>query len=295
MDFLTDFQLDLLCHAIGLPRECRIEVCRFRRSPAFDTLLPKASPLLEELFNPATWDRALADLKALLGDDPQGMKILTLMLVCCGETWNLYDSLGISSEIYIATLKCFPRFIEEHFESYGTYGFDRDFWTMREISGHLFRLGALEFELTVEDGAKAVHIHIPSDADLSCRARRSSYTAARTFISRFFPAYADAPFLCTSWLLSPALKECLPESSRILSFQSEYEVTEIFPDHDQFLTWVYKRPNVPLADLPEDTSLQRNLKKYLLAGRKVGEAAGRLLPCAFRSEREITIPGSGEI
>lgn len=295
MDFLTDFQLDLLCHAIGLPRECRIEVCRFRRSLAFDTLLPKASPLLEELFNPATWDRALADLKALLGDDPQGMKILTLMLVCCGETWKLYDSLGISNEIYIATLKCFPRFIEEHFESYGTYGFDRDFWTMREISGHLFRLGALEFELTVEDGAKAVHIHIPSDADLSCRARRSSYTAARTFIRRFFPAYADAPFLCTSWLLSPALKECLPESSRILSFQSEYEVTEVFPDHDQFLTWVYKRPDIPLADLPEDTSLQRNLKKYLLAGRKVGEAAGRLLPCAFRSEREIAIPGSGKI
>lgn len=295
MDFLTDFQLDLLCHAIGLPRECRIEVCRFRRSLAFDTLLPKASPLLEELFNPTTWDRALADLKALLGDDPQGMKILTLMLVCCGETWKLYDSLGISNEIYIATLKCFPRFIEEHFESYGTYGFDRDFWTMREISGHLFRLGALEFELTVEDGAKAVHIHIPSDADLSCRARRSSYTAARTFIRRFFPAYADAPFLCTSWLLSPALKECLPESSRILSFQSEYEVTEVFPDHDQFLTWVYKRPDIPLADLPEDTSLQRNLKKYLLAGRKVGEAAGRLLPCAFRSEREITIPGSGKI
>lgn len=295
MDFLTDFQLDLLCHAIGLPRECRIEVCRFRRSLAFDTLLPKASPLLEELFNPATWDRALADLKALLGDDPQGMKILTLMLVCCGETWKLYDSLGISNEIYIATLKCFPRFIEEHFESYGTYGFDRDFWTMREISGHLFRLGALEFELTVEDRAKAVYIHIPSDADLSCRARRSSYTAARTFIRRFFPAYADAPFLCTSWLLSPALKECLPESSRILSFQSEYEVTEVFPNHDQFLTWVYKRPDIPLADLPEDTSLQRNLKKYLLAGRKVGEAAGRLLPCAFRSEREITIPGSGKI
>ncbi len=295
MDFLTDFRLDLLCHAIGLPRECRIEVCRFRRSLAFDTLLPKASPLLEELFNPATWDRALADLRALLGDDPQGMKILTLMLICCGETWKLYDSLGISNEIYIATLKCFPRFIEEHFESYGTYGFDRDFWTMREISGHLFRLGALEFELTVEDGAKAVHIHILSDADLSCRARRSSYTAARTFIRRFFPAYADAPFLCTSWLLSPALKECLPESSRILSFQSEYEVTEVFPNHDQFLTWVYKRPDIPLADLPEDTSLQRNLKKYLLAGRKVGEAAGRLLPCAFRSEREIAIPGSGKI
>ena len=281
MDFLTNFQLELLCHAIGLPKECRTEVCRFRRSPTFDTLLSQASPLLKELFTPATWDRALGDLKVLLENDPHGMKILTFMLVCCGETWKIYDSLGIGSDIYIATLKCFSRFINEHFESYGTYGFDRDFWTMRELSGHLFRLGTLEFELTEEEGARAIHVHIPSDGDLSCRTLHNSYSAAREFISRFFPAYTDAPFLCTSWLLSPALKECLPENSRILSFQSEYEVTEVFPDHDQFITWVYKRPDIPLADLPEGTSLQRNLKKYLLAGGKVGEAAGRLLPCAF--------------
>ena len=53
-------------------------------------------------------------------------------------------------------------------------------------------------------------------------------------------------------------------------------MTEVFPDHDQFLTWVYKRPDIPLADLPESTTLQRNLKKYLLAGGRIGEAAGIL-------------------
>src|SRR5699024_8014369 len=100
---------------------------------------------------------------------------------------------------------------------------------------------------------------------------------ARDFIARLFPAYEGVPFLCTSWLLSPALKECLPEGSRIRSFQDEYEVTDVFPEPDSFLTWVYKRPDIPVADLPEDTSLQRNLKKYLLAGGKVGEAKGRLL------------------
>ena len=147
---------------------------------------------------------------------------------------------------------------------------------MRQLSARLFRLGTLEFELTEDRGQKAVHVHIPSDADLSPQARHRSYDTARDFIARLFPAYEGVPFLCTSWLLSPALKECLPESSRILSFQSEYKVTEVFPDHDQFLTWVYKRPDIPLADLPESTTLQRNLKKYLLAGGRIGEAAGVL-------------------
>ena len=276
MNFLSDFGLDLLCRAIGLPGECRSHVRCFHQSHGFEALLPQARPLLKALLIPAAWDDALARLKALIGDDPRGMKVLTFMLVCCGETWDSYQSLGISDDIYIETLKCFTRFINEHLESYGTFGFDRDFWTMRQLSARLFRLGTLEFELTEDRGQKAVHVHIPSDADLSPQARHRSYDTARDFIARLFPAYEGVPFLCTSWLLSPALKECLPESSRILSFQSEYKVTEVFPDHDQFLTWVYKRPDIPLADLPESTTLQRNLKKYLLAGGRIGEAAGVL-------------------
>ena len=174
-------------------------------------------------------------------------------------------------------MKCFTRFIHEYMESYGTCGFDRAFWTMRQLAARLFRLGTLEFELTEEDGQKAAQIHIPSDADLSAGARRDSYRRARRFLARFFPDYCGAPFLCTSWLLAPGLRACLPEGSRILSFQDDFEVTGIFPDRDQFLTWVYKRPDIPLMDLPEDTSLQRNLKQYLLRGGKIGEAAGRLI------------------
>ena len=277
MKILSPTQLTELCHSIDLPAEITEAVLSVQSSKEFTDLLPQAHPLLEELLTPATWDDALGRLKALIGEDPLGIKILTFMLICCGETWCSYQSLGISGDIYIETLKCFTRFINEHQESYGTFGFDRDFWTMRQLAARLFRLGTLEFELTEDGEGKAVHVHIPSDADLTPEARHSSYDMAKDFIARFFPAYEDAPFLCTSWLLSPALKECLPEGSRIRSFQDEYEVTDVFPEPDSFLTWVYKRPDIPVADLPEDTSLQRNLKKYLLAGGKVGEAKGRLL------------------
>lgn len=277
MKILSPTQLTELCHSISLPPEITDAVLSIQSSKEFTDLLPQARPLLEELLTPATWDSALVRLKALIGEDTLGIKILTLMLICCGETWRSYQSLGISGDIYIETLKCFTRFINEHQESYGVFGFDRDFWTMRQLAARLFRLGTLEFELTEEGEDKAVHVHIPSDADLSPEARHRSYDMARDFIARFSPAYKGAPFLCTSWLLSPALRECLPKGSRIRSFQDEYEVTDVFSEPDSFLTWVYKRPDIPLPDLPEGTSLQRNLKKYLLAGGKVGEGKGRLL------------------
>lgn len=277
MKILSPTQLTELCHSISLPPEITDAVLSIQSSKEFTDLLPQARPLLEELLTPATWDSALVRLKALIGEDPLGIKILTLMLICCGETWRSYQSLGISGDIYIETLKCFTRFINEHQESYGVFGFDRDFWTMRQLAARLFRLGTLEFELTEDGEGKAVHVHIPSDADLSPEARHRSYDMARDFIARFSPAYKGAPFLCTSWLLSPALRECLPKGSRIRSFQDEYEVTDVFSEPDSFLTWVYKRPDIPLPDLPEGTSLQRNLKKYLLAGGKVGEGKSRLL------------------
>ena len=276
ISLMSDQELDTFCHAIGLPAPCRSQVLSFRRDPSFTRLSPRALPILEDLLLPTLWDQALARLKALLGTDPEGMKILTFMLAACGETRKIYDSLHISETIFIDTMKCFSRFINEHMESYGTYGFDRDFWTMRQISARLFRLGSLEYELTEEAGQRVCHIHIPSDGNLALTPRRSSYAMAEGFLRQTFPGYDGVPFLCTSWLLSPGLRKCLPEGSRIRSFQDDFIITETFPERTNFLTWVYKRPDIPLEKLPENTSLQRTLKNYLLAGGKVGEATGIL-------------------
>ena len=273
---MSDQELDTFTRAIDLPAPCRIQVLAFRRDPLFARRCPQALPILTDLLQPPLWDQALAQLKALLGEDPAGMKMLTFMLAACSQTRKIYEDLQISETIFLDTMKCFPRFINEHLESYGTYGFDRDFWTMRQMAARLFRLGSLEYELTEEAGQKAVHIHIPSDGDLSRDSRSASYAMARDFLKKFFPAYQNAPFLCTSWLLSPALKECLPRTSRIRSFQEDFVITETFPENTSFLTWVYKRPDIPLEELPENTSLQRELKRYLLKGGKVGAATGVL-------------------
>ena len=41
-----------------------------------------------------------------------------------------------------------------------------------------------------------------------------------------------------------------------------------------FLRWIFKKIDLPIENLPEDTTLQRNVKKYLMAGGQIGEGSG---------------------
>ena len=63
-------ELSALCRAIKLPEACVRQVLSLRADPSFDRLLEEAQPLLADLLVPASWDRALAQLEALLGGDP---------------------------------------------------------------------------------------------------------------------------------------------------------------------------------------------------------------------------------
>ncbi|MBE5843989.1 MAG: hypothetical protein E7302_07365 [Butyrivibrio sp.] len=187
---------------------------------------------------------------------------------------------GIPDEIFIATMGAFSRFVNEHYVSYGNYGFDRYFWTTRQANAKLFRIGELEYEL-VDEKPGSADIHIPSDASLLPDKLNDSVSKAKTFFSEFFPEKKVERFVLDSWLLSPELKKLLPESSHILHFQAAFDITESNPEPNGFLEWVYKIPgsrldNVDFESLSEDTSLQRNMKAFLLQGGKIGDACGIL-------------------
>lgn len=47
----------------------------------------------------------------MLGDDPDGLKILTCMLHCAEMSYDMYKNKGISDKIFADTMKCFTRFI----------------------------------------------------------------------------------------------------------------------------------------------------------------------------------------
>ena len=216
-------------------------------------------------------------------EDDNGAGILIRQLMIAADSRKYGAWKGIPEEIWMETMKCFPRFISEHRRSYGRDGFDRYGWTTRQIGAKLFRIGELEYELTEDkEGRKEIGLHIPSDAKLEAERMNASLEKADAFIRERFPEWAGAPKTCESWLLSPALKDLLPEGSRILRFQEAFELEEIYPEDDAALEWVFyvaegQRKELNISRLPEDTSLQRKMKAMIMKGRKPGAAKGVLL------------------
>lgn len=268
---------ETLCARIFLPLDMRRRTIEAHHQIDY----PALEAEMEMLFHRETWEAGRNELTRKLGDDPDGRKILACMLQCARKSEALYRTLGIPETIFDATFRCFSRFVEEHRTSYGTEAFDRDWWTAHQISLQLFRLGELEYEMTTLDDKAVVSIHIPSDAVLQTGELRKSVQQANAFFAVYFPNYKDVPYICHSWLLEPALAQVLPPTSHIRSFQRSFTIDHVDYGARDFIEWVFKNPNLPMKDLPEDTTLQRNLKHYLLSGGDIGEALGILVAEPF--------------
>lgn len=250
--------LEKLCALIELPDEVIAQVLAVPAVP---------DGILAQLRTPELWPLGRAELGAFVRPDPDGFGELAGQLQCALKTRENYR---FSQEIFVDTMKCFTRFVMEHMESYGRYGFDRGFWTVRQLSGILFRIGELEYELLEGE----IHLHIPSDAVLEPARLRASWEAARAMLG-------EGNMVCRSWLLSPDLVGLLDDDSKILAFQRNFTIHSPAPD-DSFRQWVFKDPNLPDAALPEATTLQRRLKVFLLAGNTFRDARGRLHDEPFR-------------
>jgi len=205
-----------------------------------------------------------------------GFAALKSALTGALELKKEYRRRGIQEKIFFDTMGCFSRFVREYKESYGAYGFDRDWWTGRQLSLSLVRLGELEYEFSRLKGEKAISVHIPSDADLSPERVSLSLSESDWFMERYFPEYFCKEYFCESWLLSPALKTLLPPISNIVRFAERFKLIETNENATDYIQWVYKKPGLSAECFPENTSLQRNIKRYVLSGGKIGEATGVL-------------------
>lgn len=261
--------MEQLCRKINMPEEVTQQLV------ALDATLEDFS-FSGLLMQEETWSQGLQQMKEILGEDPGGMKRLCCMLRCALRAKAEYDRQGIPEPVYVATMAAFSRFVRETMEGYGFYGFNRSLWTTRQVSCKLFRIGQLEYELTALDGQPVISLHIPSDADLRPEVLLPSLREGLREFLRFFPEYTGKPVYCHSWLLSPLLKDFLPESSNILHFQKLFDIEPDTVPGNDVLLWVFKNPKLPREDYPENTSLQRKLKQFFLDGGEFPEGKGYL-------------------
>lgn len=268
-------KLEEFCQKIELPEEVTKQLLSERKNCTQEDWLQYMVALRDVMEN-KTDDKELKTLKKMLAPDEHGIKMLMVMLEQAILTSTNFRMQSIDDAIYLDTMKCFSRFVREHYESFGFYGFDREWWTVRQLSLRLFRIGALEYELGADETHKFIFVHIPSDADLSKDVCEASIRAAKEFFKTHLPEYDGLPYECESWLLSPALRDVLPENSRILEFQRMFTVDKFEEDNRDFILWIFKNPELSLEQFPETTSLQKNVKKYMRQGKSIGAGYGHL-------------------
>jgi len=68
----------------------------------------------------------------------------------------------------------------------------------------------------------------------------------------------------------------LNEKSNIVSFQNRFEIFDEGDVDMEFIEWLFYTKSIDLQKLPEETSLQRNVKKHLLSGGVIRNAYGKL-------------------
>ena len=158
-------------------------------------------------------------------------------------------------------------------------------WNALLLHMELFRLGRLEYqprtlqqdivfgEVSLAAGTPILEVHIPAGAPFCQRELSASLCSAGPFFERYFQR-SFFWFHCHSWLLSPALRDLLSPASGILQFQRFFTIYSedfSFPQAEQR---VFGSVQADPQRYTERTSLQRALKKYLLAGNHVGMGMG---------------------
>lgn len=261
----TDFY-----HFIELPKDI-IDFLEIAK----DSILNNNLIPWDDMMDSSNAQAAYQTLIDALGEDPGNFKMLYCQLECARRIQLEYKKHHINMNIYQDTMKCFSRFIKETKCYNPTPCYDRSWWTYRQISMQLFRIGDMEYELTTIDGAPVISIHIPSDAVFTKEVIDRSLADAKQFFCTYYPKYHYSKFVCNSWLLSPTLGTLLSEHSHILDFQKRFQITKNNPKDNGFILWIFQVPvDTDYINLPENTSLQQTVKKYLIAGGSIGSANG---------------------
>jgi len=133
------------------------------------------------------------------------------------------------------------------------------------------------WEKFLSPGDPVVSIHIPRGSSFAAQEIEASLTEAKRIFRECYPDFGYKAMFCHSWLMDPQLTDLIKPDSNIAAFRKNFV---FYPyeesDADDVFVFVFSRRYDNLADLPEDTSLMRNLKKHYLDGGYIYVTGGIL-------------------
>jgi len=117
-------------------------------------------------------------------------------------------------------------------------------------------------------------MHIPRKTDISGEAFDRAVAMAVEFASRYYAEYHPVCLYCSSWLLDPTLAEVVGNEAKITKFGEKFIRYPNKSAGKEVFSFVFPPRIQNLNDLPENTRLERGLKKRYLEGGFVHGFAG---------------------
>ena len=152
-----------------------------------------------------------------------------------------------------------------YYDRTGKVGISKEdvIWFRHIMNGAIFKIGSLQFQpfemiyldketigqpymtFTKEQkgklpaGSPVINCHIQQGADLSPKAVKESFYAAKQFFSTYFSTQYKA-FLCYRWLLYPPMVNYLPHKSNIKQFAANFTIIGAANDSEQAIECLFE-------------------------------------------------------
>jgi hypothetical protein len=149
-------------------------------------------------------------------------------------------------------------------------------WGIYIINMKIIEVGRLQYEHYKDEENEYIKIHIPEGEKLTYDNVVKSINKSKEYINKYF-GISEFNYYCTSWLLSPQIKEMLNKSSNIYKFQTLFIIEEGASCLKDILNFVYKKEiDYDIKLLDENTTLQKDIKDYLLSNKTINIGIGKL-------------------
>lgn len=210
--------------------------------------------------------------------------VLVLYLRFAVDLYEKFREKGIDDQIYYDTFQDFTIWYRKCVKKYGHCGLEEKKWLSLSLKMEIFRLGRLQFqpgeleedvtcgEQTWKKGSKVLHVHISEGGTLDAALCDRSFGQAVQFFGNEYEI-----FDCYSWMLAPGLLKLVSSESNLYKFQKRFHICRVSYEFRQAEERVFGEVLEDREMYPENTSLQRALKQYVLQGQDIGMGYGVML------------------
>jgi len=127
----------------------------------------------------------------------------------------------------------------------------------------------------IKKGDKILSVHIPAHEPLNDEVNEKAYRDANEIFRKCYPEHDFKAFCCFSWMLEKRLRPIMGRETNITRFQDKYVGFPLKSNADGVKSFLYHiKGNVEIKDLPENNSMQKAVKQYMLDGNVFYEKGG---------------------